>query len=59
MTQLTQARKGIVTPAMETVAASEYMTPEQVRDLVASGRLIIPANKVHLEKGLVPMAIGV
>ena len=58
MTQLTQARKGIVTPAMETVAASEYMTPEQVRDLVASGRLIIPANKVHLEKGLVPMAIG-
>lgn len=58
MTQLTDARKGIVTPEMEAIAASEYMTPEQVRDLVAAGRLIIPANKVHKAKGLVPMAIG-
>src|SRR5690606_36566468 len=31
---------------------------EQVRDEVAAGRMIIPANKVHLSKQLDPMAIG-
>lgn len=58
MTQLQEARKGIVTEQMAAVAQSEYLTPEQVRDLVASGTLIIPANREHLSRGLAPMGIG-
>ncbi len=58
-TQLEHARLGLITPAMERVAQREgHLTPAQVRDEVASGRLIIPANKVHLQKALDPMAIG-
>ena len=59
MTQLEHARLGIVTPEMRRVSEREpHMTPEQVRDEVASGRLVIPANKVHLQYALDPMAIG-
>ena len=35
-----------------------HLTPEQVRDEVAAGRLVIPANKVHLRYALDPMGIG-
>jgi phosphomethylpyrimidine synthase len=59
MTQLEQARAGKITPEMESVAISERLTPEGVRDEVACGRMVIPANAVHLRKGLDPMAIGV
>src|SRR5438067_6650323 len=41
------------------MAAREKLTPEVVRDEVAAGRMVIPANKVHLTKTLEPMAIGV
>ncbi len=59
VTQLEHARLGIVTPEMRRVAQREpHLTPEQVRDEVASGRLVIPANKVHLRHQLEPMAIG-
>ena len=44
---------------MEAVAGSEQLAPELVRDEVARGRMVIPANKVHLEKGLRPIGIGI
>ena len=59
MTQIEQARQGIVTPEMEFVARRENRNPEQVRDEVARGRMVIPANVVHLQLGLEPMAIGI
>ena len=59
ITQLEFARTGVVTPEMRRVAEREgHLKPEQVRDEVAAGRLVIPANKVHLAKSLDPMAIG-
>jgi phosphomethylpyrimidine synthase len=58
-TQLEFARLGIVTNEMKRVSEREpHLTPEQVRDEVAAGRLIIPANRVHLSYGLDPLAIG-
>ncbi|MBA4187844.1 MAG: thiamine biosynthesis protein ThiC [Planctomycetaceae bacterium] len=59
MTQMESARKGIVTPAMEFVAQREDLDPELVRSEVARGRMVIPANIVHLAKSLEPMCIGV
>lgn len=58
MTQLIQARNGVVTPEMVIVAQKEKLDPEVVRQEIAAGRMIIPANKVHLSKGLSPIAIG-
>jgi phosphomethylpyrimidine synthase len=58
-TQLGEARTGIVTPQMKHVATREpHLTAEQIRVEVATGRMIIPANKVHLKYKLEPMAIG-
>ena len=51
------ARKGIVTEEMEYVARREKISHELVRDEVARGRMIIPANVNHPE--LEPMAIGI
>ncbi len=59
VTQLEHARLGIVTPEMRRVAEREgHLTAEQVRDEVAAGRMIIPANRVHLGYNLDAMAIG-
>jgi phosphomethylpyrimidine synthase len=59
VTQLEKARLGLVTPEMKRIAEREpHLTPEQVRDEVAAGRLIIPANRVHLGYRLDPTAIG-
>ncbi|HZU23295.1 MAG TPA: phosphomethylpyrimidine synthase ThiC, partial [Terriglobales bacterium] len=55
--QMHYARRGIVTEEMAYVAARESLAPELVRDEVASGRMIIPANINHPE--LEPMCIGV
>jgi phosphomethylpyrimidine synthase len=58
-TQLEEARTGIVTAQMKHVATREsHLTAEQIRVEVATGRMIIPANKVHLKYKLEPMAIG-
>lgn len=58
-TQLEHARLGTITPQMRRVAEREaHLSPEQVRAEVAAGRLIIPANTVHLGHRLDPMAIG-
>jgi len=48
MTQLESARRGLVTPEMRRVAVRENVTPGFVRDEVARGRLVIPANVRHL-----------
>lgn len=59
VTQLESARCGIVTPEMKRVAEREpHLTAVQVRDEVAAGRMVIPANTVHLKHLLDPMAIG-
>jgi phosphomethylpyrimidine synthase len=59
MTQIEQARAGVVTPEMQYVAKRENLEPELIRSEVAVGRMVIPANKVHLTKRLEPMAIGI
>ena len=56
VTQLHYARRGEITPEMEFVACARASTPEFVRDEVARGRAIIPANINHPE--LEPMIIG-
>src|SRR4051794_7647755 len=56
VTQLHYARRGEVTPEMEFIAVREGMTPDFVRDEVAVGRAIIPANINHPESE--PMTIG-
>ncbi len=59
VTQLEHARLGAVTPEMRRVAEREpHLTHEQVRDEVAAGRMVIPANRAHLALALDPMAIG-
>src|SRR6185312_8348868 len=58
-TQLEEARIGRISPEMKRVALREpHLTPEQIRAEVAAGRMIIPANKVHLKYKLEPMCIG-
>lgn len=46
-TQMNAARKGIITKEMKLVAEKEYMDPEKLRELVAEGKVAIPANKLH------------
>jgi phosphomethylpyrimidine synthase len=59
VTQLEHARLGRVTPEMRRVAEREgFLSPEQVRDEVAAGRMVIPASRVHLGYRLDAMAIG-
>src|SRR5262245_32096201 len=59
VTQLEAARQGLITDEMQYVASRENLDPALIRDEVARGRMVIPANKVHLSKRLEPMAIGV
>ena len=55
-TQMDAAIKGIITPEMEQVSAYENMDVEQLRELVAKGQIVIPANINH--KSLKPYGIG-
>jgi len=56
MTQLENARNGIITTEMEAVAAGEALDREKLRAAVADGRVVIPANRNH--KHLRPIGIG-
>lgn len=56
VTQMHYARQGIVTPEMEFIAIREGVSPQFVREEVARGRAIIPANINHPETE--PMIIG-
>lgn len=55
-TQMDAARKGIITPQMQAVAAKEKMDPQSLRELVAKGQVVIPANKNHSK--LDPEGVG-
>ncbi len=57
-TQLTDAGAGTITEAMRQVAEGEAVAPEVIRDEIAAGRLVVPANKVHLRDNLRPIGIG-
>ncbi|MGY1436784.1 phosphomethylpyrimidine synthase ThiC [Streptomyces reniochalinae] len=56
VTQLAYAKRGEITPEMEYVALRESLTPEFVRDEIAGGRAVLPANVNHPETE--PMIIG-
>ncbi|UNZ18443.1 phosphomethylpyrimidine synthase ThiC [Streptomyces sp. 891-h] len=56
VTQLAYAKRGEITPEMEYVALRENLTPEFVRDEIAAGRAVLPANVNHPETE--PMVIG-
>lgn len=57
-TQLQTARNGEITTEMKFVAGKENVSAELVRDEIAAGRLVIPANILHLEDNLSPVGIG-
>ncbi len=57
-TQIVRAQAGEITSEMEFCAERESLDPELIRGEVAAGRMVIPANKVHLSKRLEPMCIG-
>ena len=46
-TQMEAARRGIITPEMQTVAEKEHIDAEVLRDRVARGTVAIPANRNH------------
>jgi len=56
MTQLKEARSDVVTREMKIVAEKEQVDPRWLRDQVATGRVVIPANRRHAH--LVPCGIG-
>ncbi|MEU8132000.1 phosphomethylpyrimidine synthase ThiC [Streptodolium elevatio] len=56
VTQLAYARRGEITPEMEYVAIREGLPAEAVRDAIASGKAVLPANVNHPE--IEPMIIG-
>jgi phosphomethylpyrimidine synthase len=56
LTQMAYAKRGVITEEMEFVAVREGLKPAFVRDEIAAGRAIIPANINHPEAE--PMAIG-
>ncbi|MDF2595890.1 MAG: hypothetical protein K0R69_2231 [Clostridia bacterium] len=55
-TQMEAAKKGIITKELEIVAAKEGMNIQELRELVAEGKAVIPANKNHLS--LDPNGVG-
>ncbi len=57
-TQLEHARAGKITQAMQAVARDEAVDAELIRAEVAAGRLVIPANGLHLKTNLKPAGIG-
>jgi phosphomethylpyrimidine synthase len=57
-TQIEYARSGQITDPMRTVAEKEGLSAELVREQIASGRLVIPANRIHLAGNLIPTGIG-
>jgi len=59
LTQLQAARAGEITPEMNFVAERESLSPELVLAEIAAGRMVIPANKVHLTGKLQPLGIGI
>lgn len=55
-TQMEAARKGIITPELVKVAQKENRTPEELLPILASGKMVIPANIHH--KSIEPNGVG-
>ncbi|MCG9968129.1 phosphomethylpyrimidine synthase ThiC [Pelotomaculum terephthalicicum JT] len=55
-TQMDAARQGIITNEMTAVAQKEHVEVAALRELVAAGKVVIPANRNHA--GLEPCGIG-
>ncbi|WP_373093701.1 phosphomethylpyrimidine synthase ThiC [Collinsella aerofaciens] len=58
VTQIDFARAGQITPQMKEVAEREHREPEYIRERVADGRIAIPANIVHIKKGMRAFGVG-
>ncbi len=58
MTQLQQAQIGKITSEIKQVAEKEQRDPETIRQLVAQGEIVIPANYNHLKNNCQPIGIG-
>lgn len=58
VTQIDFARAGQITPQMKEVAEREHRDPEYIRERVADGRIAIPANIVHIKKGMRSFGVG-
>ncbi len=58
VTQIDFARAGQITPQMKEVAECEHRDPEYIRKRVADGRIAIPANIVHIKKGMRAFGVG-
>lgn len=56
LTQMLAARRGVLTPQMQAVAAKEGLKPEDLQALLAAGTAVIPCNKNHA--ALDPQGIG-
>ncbi len=56
MTQLELARQGIISPEMAKVSEREGIAAEDIRQGLAAGKIVIPANVNH--RGLIPCGIG-
>ncbi len=56
MTQMDEARKGVITKEMRTVAREEGVPSKWLREKIGSGRIVIPANRNH--RGVKPIGIG-
>ena len=57
-TQLQAARAGTMTDEIKFVAKAEGIDAAAIRNELAAGRLVIPANKFHLKTNLAPIGIG-
>lgn len=57
-TQLQKAKAGKITEQMKLVAEAEGLSPEFVCGQVADGKVVIPANKLHIKGNLRPVGIG-
>lgn len=58
VTQIDFAHAGQITPQMKEVAEREHRDPEYIRERVADGRIAIPANIVHIKKGMRAFGVG-
>lgn len=58
VTQIDFARAGQITPQMKEVAEREHRDPEYIRERLADGRIAIPANIVHIKKGMRAFGVG-
>lgn len=57
-TQLAQAKADKITAVMQTVAKTEKIAPQTVCKELAEGKMVIPANIIHIKKNLKPIGIG-